>query len=155
MFVFYYSPIFLFKINNSFHFITCVIIVVIVIVCKILIAPSTAKSSCSIVLYPVSAFDKNVYKIKIVDRNSYSKKDSDTNKNILKVILSFLNLLPRYSPPFKNLKLFETHDHQIQAARKYDQQELFDYSSDKQNSYHTISHLKIVQNERVNYLIDR
>ena len=141
LFVFYYSPIFLFKINNSFHFITCVIIVVIVIVCKILIASSTSKSSCSIVLYPVSAFHNNFYKIKIVDRNSYSKKDNDKNENILRVILSLLNLLPRYSTLLKNSKLFETHYHPIQAARKYDQQELFDYSSDKQNSYHTILHV--------------
>ena len=134
LFVFYYSPIFLFKINNSFHFITCVIIVVIVIVCETIITSSTSKSSSTIDEYQTSAYKKNFNRIKTVDHNSYLNKDNDINQIKLSLIITFLNSLSRYFSVLKKFKSATTQSQQIKENNRHDDQhESANHSKDRRN----------------------
>ena len=139
LFVFYYSPIFLFKINNSFHFITCVIIVVIVIVCETIITSSTSKSSSTIVVYQTSAYKKNFNRIKTVDCNSSLNNDNDKNQINLSPITTFLNSLSRCSPVLRNPRLTTTQNQQIKESNRHDDQHESANHSNNRRNYNSIT----------------
>ena len=150
LFVFYYSPIFLFKINNSFHFITCVIIVVIVIVCETIITSSTSKSSSTIDEYQTSAYKKNFNRIKTVDRNSYLNKDNDINQIKLSLIITFFNSLSRYFSVLKKFKSATTQSQQIKENNRHDDQhESANHSKDRRNHNFIIPNVTKINIQKV------
>ena len=123
LFVFYYSPNFLFKINDSFHFITRVVIVIIVIVCETIIASSTSKSSCSIIVFPTSTIQKVVNRIKKV-RSLYNL-NKNNNKNQIRPspLITFFNVPPHLFYAAKSSRSLVTQNQQIKEIRKHDDQQ--------------------------------
>ena len=146
LFVFYYSPNFLFKINNSFNFITRVIIVIIVIVCETLIASSTSKSSCSIIVFPAPTIHEVVNRIKRV--RSFYNLNKNNNKNQIRLIpyIPFFNIPPHYFHVSENSSSLVTQNQPIQETRQNDDRKdirSFSRIKDQENNGSSLNYISL------------